>query len=89
MVIPGLLFVLLERQAAEPPPPKNESNVGNLLAIHGTFCGVAIITVVLRLYVKIFMLKIVGADDYIMVAATVSLSTPHTHDLPSAHILPL
>ncbi|KAG9778586.1 hypothetical protein KCU88_g4257, partial [Aureobasidium melanogenum] len=72
MFIPGVLSNLLERQAASSPQYKNESNTGNLMAIHGTFCGLAVVTVLLRLYVRIFMLKSLGADDYIMVAATVS-----------------
>lgn len=72
MVIPG--FALLsERQAGTATPEyKDESNAGNLLAIHGTFCGVALLSVILRLYVRVFMIKSVGADDYIMVAAAVS-----------------
>lgn len=72
MVIPGLL-TLSERQAAPATPEyKDESYAGNLLAIHGTFCGVALLSVLLRLYVRIFMLKSVGVDDYLMVAAAVS-----------------
>lgn len=72
MVIPGS-FSLLERQAASAPVEyKDESYAGNLLAIHGTFCGVALLSVILRLYVRIFMLKSVGADDYLIVAASVS-----------------
>ncbi|EHY57271.1 hypothetical protein ABEF92_006049 [Exophiala dermatitidis] len=71
MFIPGVLSNLVERQAASSPQYKNESNTGNLMAIHGTFCGLAVVTVLLRLYVRIFMLKSLGADDYVMVAATV------------------
>lgn len=75
MVIPGLPF-LSERQAAPPTPEyKDESYAGNLLAIHGTFCGLAVLSVILRLYVRVFMIKSVGADDYIMVAAAVSASS--------------
>ncbi|EXJ87532.1 hypothetical protein A1O3_04492 [Capronia epimyces CBS 606.96] len=72
MVISGLLSALLERDAADPTTHyKNESNAGSLLALHGTLCGIALLTVILRLYVRIFMLKGVGADDYVMVAAAV------------------
>jgi hypothetical protein len=75
MVIPGLPF-LSERQAAPATPEyKDESYAGNLLAIHGTFCGVALLSVILRLYVRVFMIKSVGVDDYIMVAASVSTSS--------------
>ncbi|KIX07707.1 uncharacterized protein Z518_02361 [Rhinocladiella mackenziei CBS 650.93] len=69
MVIPDLS--LIERQSPDTPQYKDVSNASNLLAIHGTFCGVAILSVILRLYVRIFMIKNVGADDYIIVAAAV------------------
>jgi len=72
MVITGLVS-LSERQAAPAATQyKDESYAPNLLAIHGTFCGVALLSVILRLYVRIFMLKSVGLDDYLMVAAAVS-----------------
>ena len=71
MVIQGLSR-LLERQAAPIIHYKNESNTGNLLAIHGAFGGTAVLTVLLRIYVRIFMLKSIGVDDYIMIAAAVS-----------------
>ncbi|KIW88074.1 uncharacterized protein Z519_11184 [Cladophialophora bantiana CBS 173.52] len=70
MVI-SALSQLVERQAAGAPQYKDESNAGALLAIHGTFGGVAILTVLLRLYVRIFMLKSLGVDDYIMAAAAI------------------
>ncbi|RMZ75160.1 hypothetical protein DV737_g5426, partial [Chaetothyriales sp. CBS 132003] len=47
MIMPELGSLLVERQTQY----KDESNTSNLLAIHGTFCGVAILSVVLRLYV--------------------------------------
>ena len=72
MVIPGLSS-LIERQSTAAPQYKDESYAPELLAIHGTFCGVAILSVLLRLYVRVFMLKSVGIDDYIIVAASVSL----------------
>lgn len=72
MEMPVLRF-LSERQAAPATPEyKDESYAGNLLAIHGTFCGVALLSVLLRLYVRIFMLKSLGTDDYLIVAASVS-----------------
>lgn len=84
MLTPELGSLLVERQAANASTPqyKDESNAANLLAIHGTFCGVAVLSVLLRLYVRIFMLKSVGADDYLIVAAAVSAST----DLSIAHL---
>ncbi len=72
MVISGLGSLLVERQTTATPQYKDESNASNLLAIHGTFCGLAILSVLLRLYVRIFMLKSIGIDDYIIVAAAVS-----------------
>ncbi|KIW43898.1 uncharacterized protein PV06_04949 [Exophiala oligosperma] len=73
MLTPELGSLLVERQAANASTPqyKDESNAANLLAIHGTFCGVAVLSVLLRLYVRIFMLKSVGADDYLIVASAV------------------
>lgn len=70
MVIP-VLSQLLERQSTAPTQYKNEDISGSLLAIHGTFCGAAVLSVLLRLYVRIFMLKSIGIDDYIMFAAAV------------------
>ncbi len=70
MVIP-VLSQLLERQSAAPIQYKDEDYSGTLLAIHGTFCGAAVLSVLLRLYVRIFMLKSIGIDDYIMFAAAV------------------
>lgn len=74
MVIPGL-SLLAGRQAATPPQLEHGSNGNKLLAIHGTFCGVAVLSVVLRLYVRIFMLKSLGIDDYFIGAAAVSAPT--------------
>lgn len=69
MVISGLSNIL-ERQATV--QYKDQNNSPTLLAIHGTFCGAAVLSVILRLYVKAFMLKSVGVDDWVMVAAAVS-----------------
>ncbi|KAK7898083.1 hypothetical protein LTR67_004715 [Exophiala xenobiotica] len=71
MVISELGSLLVERQTTATPQYKHQSNASNLLAIHGTFCGLAILSVLLRLYVRIFMLKSIGIDDYIIVAAAV------------------
>jgi hypothetical protein len=74
MILPDLGASLVERQSATTPQYKNTSNASNLLAIHGTFCGIAVLCVLLRLYVRIFMLKSVGSDDYIMLAAAVGFA---------------
>jgi hypothetical protein len=75
MVIPRLLLLLKRQTSDASAQYKNDNNSGALLAIHGTFCGAAVLTVVLRLYVRIFMLKSLGVDDYIMLAAAVSSPT--------------
>ncbi|ETI19928.1 hypothetical protein G647_08943 [Cladophialophora carrionii CBS 160.54] len=71
MVIPELLQLLERQTTAAPVQYQNSNNSGALLAIHGAFCGAAVLTVLLRLYVRIFMLKSLGADDYIMLAAAI------------------
>lgn len=47
-----------------------ESNAPEILGVTGAFCGAALITVILRLYVRTSMLRFVGADDYAMIGAT-------------------
>jgi hypothetical protein len=71
MVITHLSQLLARQAATSTPQYKDENNSGTLLAIHGTFCGVAILVVLLRLYVRVFMLKSLGIDDYVMLAAAV------------------
>ena len=83
MVIPGDSF-FFERQTTPTHQYKDENYAPNLLAIHGTFCGAAILSVILRLYVRIFMLKSIGIDDYIIVAASVSRASSH----PLSYIRP-
>jgi hypothetical protein len=83
MVISELGSLLVERQTTATPQYKHQSNASNLLAVHGTFCGLAILSVLLRLYVRIFMLKSIGIDDYIIVAAAVSAPV---HRLPGTFI---
>lgn len=48
------------------------NNAPEILAITGSFFAAAALVVVLRCYVRIAMLKVVGIDDYIMVVAMVS-----------------
>ena len=50
-------------------PHCNESNVGEVLGVVGAFTAVALICVVLRMYVRIWVSKFVGGDDYIMCVA--------------------
>jgi len=51
----------------------DESNVPRLLAITGTFFGLAILVVTLRMIVRAFILKKVGVDDWVIIAAAVSV----------------
>lgn len=62
---------ILERQATQSEEYANESNLGAILGPSGAFGALALIAVVLRLYVRTFMTRYVGADDYVMVAAMV------------------
>ena len=62
-----------------PPPTQeylDESNVAAILSLSGTFAVAALIVVILRLYVRIFMLRFVGLDDWTMIlAALMALGT--------------
>lgn len=57
----------------ELPPDVNRGP--EILAICGSLVGVALFTVALRIWVRAAMIKHVGWDDYIMVAAMVSAPT--------------
>jgi hypothetical protein len=63
-----------------PPPPSqeylDESNLVSILSITGTFAVAALLVVILRLYVRTYMLRFVGLDDWTMVlAALMALGT--------------
>ena len=51
--------------------PSN-SNAPSILAVNGVFTFVALVAVVPRVYVRAAMLKFVGSDDYVIVAAMAS-----------------
>lgn len=42
------------------------------MAVVGFLMGFGMLVVLLRVYVRVFMTKTMGADDYVMVAAQVS-----------------
>lgn len=64
---------LLVRQAAATPVYDfTENNGPHILAVIGFLMGFGMLVVLLRVYVRVFMTKTMGADDYIMVAAQVS-----------------
>ncbi|KFX93213.1 hypothetical protein V490_04954 [Pseudogymnoascus sp. VKM F-3557] len=65
---------LLVRQAPGPAAPTydfTENNGPQILAVAGFLMGFGMLVVLLRVYVRIFMTKTMGADDYIMVVAQV------------------
>lgn len=64
---------LLVRQAAETPTMDfTENNGPQIKAVVGFLMGFGMLVVLLRVYVRIFMTKTMGWDDYIMVVAQVS-----------------
>jgi hypothetical protein len=73
------VILLFPRQAPPLPPPLTSdelayTNAPQLLAITGSFFSLAALAVVLRCYVRLRLLKIFGADDYVMLLAMVSAS---------------
>ncbi|KAL2068836.1 hypothetical protein VTL71DRAFT_15174 [Oculimacula yallundae] len=67
---------ILKRQKflTEEPPifaNPNENNGGKIVALSGTLTAFALFAVMLRMYVRTFMLKTVGGDDYVMILAMV------------------
>lgn len=75
----------LTRQETEPPVPATsvapvfdfslvdlEGHGGTILSITGFFTGFAVTAVLARIYVRAFMLKTMGVDDFIMIVAMVS-----------------
>jgi hypothetical protein len=61
--------------AAPPGPPLTpeflaEDYSTTILGLTGAFAIAATVVVALRLYVRVTMLRFVGADDYLMIAAT-------------------
>jgi hypothetical protein len=51
--------------------PSSYSHAPSILATSGVFTGIALVVVALRVYVRTTILKFVGADDYVIVAAMV------------------
>jgi len=72
--------VITPRQVANGEPPSqeylDESNVSFILSLTGTFAVAALLVVILRMYVRIYMLRFVGFDDWTMIlAALMALAT--------------
>jgi hypothetical protein len=73
---------LMKRQApvgssSLTPEELDFSNATEIIAITGSFFAAAAISVLLRVYVRMAMLKVFGTDDYVMLLAIVS--TPQLH----------
>ncbi|OBT80418.1 hypothetical protein VF21_00862 [Pseudogymnoascus sp. 05NY08] len=62
---------LLVRQAAGETPKFDftENNGHQIMAVVGFLMGFGMLVVLLRVYVRVFMTKTMGADDYIMIVA--------------------
>lgn len=62
--------------------PSSSSHAPSILAINGTFTGLALVVVALRVYVRTKILNFAGADDWVIVAAMV-------RNRPSSKRIPL
>jgi hypothetical protein len=65
--------------AEDAPLPPDINRGPEILAICGSLVGLALVTVLLRVYVRVAMVKHMGADDWTIVAAMVCLR--HKDDL--------
>jgi hypothetical protein len=64
--------LIMARQTATDAALDKSTNAASILAINGCFTAAAFIIVIARIYVRTIMLKTFGADDYIIVIATVN-----------------
>lgn len=58
-----------------PPEYANASNAGRIVGVVGFFHFVALTFVLLRVYVRVFMVRAFGIDDGLIVVTAVSGST--------------
>jgi hypothetical protein len=74
------IFRLAREASSADASTATQTNVPSILAINGFFCGVALIVVLARIYVRSVMLKTFGTDDYLITGAMVrySFSTQKT-----------
>lgn len=56
----------------EPSPTADDSNVDTILSVSGLMMGLSFAIVGLRIWVRQFMIKTLGVDDMVMMAALVS-----------------
>ena len=68
-----------------PPSYIDYSNANGILTIVGFVTALALVTVILRIYVRTAILKVVGLDDYLMVLAMVSKKRDFARILLSAN----
>ena len=52
-------------------PVDRSTNAPSILAVNGVFCGAAVLVMAARFYVRAVMLKTLGTDDWLILAATV------------------
>jgi len=71
--MPSIAMVLPERQTTSTPtePLDMSTNAPSILAINGLFTGFTLLVILARIYVRAFMMKTFGPDDYLVVAAMV------------------
>lgn len=67
------MFSFPRQEGITTVPVDNSTNAPSILAVNGVFCFFALVVVLARLYVRAFILKHVGIDDYLIMAAMVRL----------------
>jgi hypothetical protein len=76
--MPSLMSLMADEKQQAPPvtgPLDYSTNAPSILAIVGFFDAFALLVVLARIYVRGVMLKTVGTDDYVMMAAMVNLTS--------------
>jgi hypothetical protein len=56
------------------PLPPDHNRGPEILAVCGGFVALALVAVLLRIWIRAFMVKSLGADDYVMIGAMVSVA---------------
>lgn len=69
--------------AEQPPLPPDVNRGPEILAVCGAMVGLALAVVAVRIYVRVAMVKHMGADDWTIVAAMVN---PQTSWPPEAQL---
>lgn len=66
------VFPRAETTVSLSPEYLAESNASKILAIVGVLCFLALVTVALRLFVRVALLRYTGPDDFVLAIAMVS-----------------